>query len=306
MSHKYTFCPICSSRRIAVELHKFDMTMLRCRECGAVFTSPQPPTVQVLSRYVEQWFEREYLPSYNIDPQNPSLEHLAPRFAPEFALIERFRQNGRVLDVGAGAGLFLFHAREHGWQPHGVEISGYGPAYAKRHFDLDIIQGDLLHAQFPDQHFDVVMLQDTIEHVPDPLALVREIHRILRNGGAIVLSTPNYQSLSRRVFRQHWALISPAEHLFLFTMRSILQLFQRSGFAPFRLESSPELHESLFHSTKALFPLRLRSALLRHLKHIVPPLTVRRLSLGTELHAVGVKKPVPDTFGSIMHFNETK
>jgi 2-polyprenyl-3-methyl-5-hydroxy-6-metoxy-1,4-benzoquinol methylase len=170
-----------------------------------------------LDRYSQSWFEQEYLPSYGIDPQNPSLTHLAARYNEELGPANLFRQTNRLLDVGAGAGLFLASARAAGWDVEGVEIAGYGPVYAQKHFDLHIVHGTLHDAQFPDDHFDIVMLQDTIEHVSDPLELLTEVCRVLRPGGGVILSTPNVDSLVRRVLA-HAGHLSARVNMFIYSI----------------------------------------------------------------------------------------
>src|SRR3954466_6531415 len=217
-------CTICGQFETRLLFEKFSLTMFKCTNCHGVFTFPMVSQTDTLERYSQRWFEQEYLPSYGIDPQQPSLAHLSARYRAELAPLELFRKAGRLLDVGAGAGLFLASARSAGWEVAGVEIAEYGPLYAKRHFDLAIVKGTLQDANFPSEHFDVVMLQDTIEHVLDPQSLLKQVYRVLRLGGAVILSTPNYDSLSRRLLGKRWALISPAEHVHLFTLKSLLWL----------------------------------------------------------------------------------
>lgn len=263
--------------------------MLQCKHCKLVFTHPQPTPEDVLQRYSKDWFEREYLPSYGIDPEHPVLDSLAHRYGSELAALVPFYKNGAILDVGAGAGLFLSQAKNYNWKVHGVEISSYGPVYAKKHFDIDIFQGSLFETNFPNDGFDVVMIQDTIEHVPDPLHIMREINRVLRIGGAVVLSTPNFNSLSRFIFGRYWSLISPLEHLFLFNMDSLLYLLRTTGFSPYKLHTSVDMHDNLFHSGQNPLLLRLRKMILQSAKHALAPDQVVKFSLGTELHSIAVK-----------------
>jgi 2-polyprenyl-3-methyl-5-hydroxy-6-metoxy-1,4-benzoquinol methylase len=242
-----------------------------------------------LDRYSQSWFEQEYLPSYGIDPQNPSLTHLAARYNEELGPANLFRLKNRLLDVGAGAGLFLASARAAGWDVEGVEIAGYGPVYAQKHFDLHIVHGTLHEAQFPDDHFDVVMLQDTIEHVSDPLGLLTEVCRVLRPGGGVILSTPNVDSLVRRVFGSRWAFISPREHVHLFNTRSLLWLLKATGFAPFRLETSETVHPNAIRGTQTTVIRTLQKLLEQTTSPQIRPL-LYKLSLGDAIMAIGVKQ----------------
>src|SRR5262249_56816817 len=106
---------------------KFSLQMFQCRNCEVVFTFPMIAQNDALARYSQHWFEQEYLPSFGIDPYHPSLTHLSARYQAELAPLERFSQFGRLLDIGAGAGLFLATARAAGWQVEGVEVASYGP-----------------------------------------------------------------------------------------------------------------------------------------------------------------------------------
>ena len=64
-------CPVCSSNHTVNKYNKFNLHMLQCKNCKLVFTYPQPTSADVLQRYSKDWFEREYLPSYGIDPEHP-------------------------------------------------------------------------------------------------------------------------------------------------------------------------------------------------------------------------------------------
>lgn len=278
-------CPGCDRGSCSRIFEKFSLEMWGCASCGLAFTHPIPAREIVASRYSAVWFEQEYLPSYGIDPFKPDLSHLAPRYDEELAPLEQYRKLNRILDVGAGAGLFLSQARRRGWEVHGVELSDFGPLFARIHFHLEIQRGTLAEANLPDGHFDVVMLQDTIEHVPDPKPMLQKVNRILRPGGCVVISTPNFSGLGRKVLGKRWALISPYEHLFLFGPRSMRAILDATGFEPARLETSSEVSPALTHG-----PHSARERLLTTLSRRVPRRVLKNLDLGDELFCSAVKR----------------
>jgi SAM-dependent methyltransferase len=260
-----------------------------CAGCGALFTYPAPALTTASARYNEGWFLNEYLPSYGINPSAPSFDHLAQRYGAELESVRPFFSNGRLLDMGAGAGLFLFHASRNGWEPYGVDVSEYGPRYARERFGIEIFCGTLEQAHFPDRHFDAVMLQDTIEHVSDPFCLLSEINRILRPGGGLVISTPNVASLGRRILSDRWALISPAEHLCLFSARSLRAIARRTGFKVKTLSVASNVNVSLVHEDHTP-RTHYRKAILKRLAKYMPAKISSILHLGDELHCTFVKQ----------------
>jgi len=264
--------------------------MYQCRSCGVTFTYPLISQEKALERYSPHWFEQEYLPSYGVDPYQPTVAHLAARHQFELAPAYRFRDLNRLLDVGAGAGLFLASARDAGWQVEGVEIAEYGPIYARQHFGLEVVHGTIHDAGFLDEHFDVVMLQDTIEHITNPRELLEEANRILRPGGAVILSTPNYDSLGRRLLGTAWALMNPLEHLHLFNMQAMLRLFEVTGFAPYRLETDAYVNPNFVHGERTR---RIRAAqyLLSQANRVWNRPLLYKLSLGDKINAIAVKRP---------------
>jgi 2-polyprenyl-3-methyl-5-hydroxy-6-metoxy-1,4-benzoquinol methylase len=282
-------CSVCEQLTAKPIYQKFSLWMYQCNSCHVAFTHPMITQDRALERYSQRWFEQDYLPSYGVDPQHPSVAHLAARHNAELAPAYRFRQINRLLDVGAGAGLFLASARVAGWQVEGVEIAEYGPMYARQHFGLDLVHGTIHDAGFPSEYFDVVMLQDTIEHVTNPRELLQEANRILRPGGAIILSTPNFDSLGRRLFGVTWALMNPLEHLHLFNMRAMLQLFEVTGFAPYRLETDVYVNPNFVHGEQTR-RIRAIQRLLSLTNRPQFELLLYKLSLGDKINAIAVKQ----------------
>jgi SAM-dependent methyltransferase len=98
-----------------------------------------------------------------------------------------------LLDGGCGAGGYVTALRARGIDAHGVEFSADKVAeYQQRSSEPDRVQvGDLAALAFPDGRFDVALLNEVLEHVPDEATALREIHRVLRPGGTLIVFSPN-------------------------------------------------------------------------------------------------------------------
>jgi SAM-dependent methyltransferase len=149
----------------------------------------------------------------------------------------RLRELGRggdgeaLLDVGCATGFLLHAAREAGYEPWGVELSAYAAAEAAREFPGRIHHGTLEEARYADGRFAVVVLSDLLEHVREPLDFLREVRRVLRPGGRLLIVTPDVGSLSARLMGRRW-FHRKAEHLYYFSRQSLSGLLERAGFRP--------------------------------------------------------------------------
>jgi SAM-dependent methyltransferase len=145
--------------------------------------------------------------------------------------VPRYRRNGRVLDIGCGSGGYLAFLAEMGWHCAGVETGAKSRAYAQTVLGLDVREGPLEACGFPDAAFDVVTLWHVIEHLPDPRATLREIGRILKPEGLLLLRTPNVESWEAALFRGNWYGLDAPRHLYLFSPATMERLLRQCGFA---------------------------------------------------------------------------
>jgi len=136
---------------------------------------------------------------------------------------------GRLLDVGCGSGDWLASMRERGWQVAGTDFDENAVKVARQR-GLDVVCGPLEQQHFADNSFNAVTLSHVIEHVPDPVAELKECLRILKPGGKLVLFTPNSASLSHKVFKRDWRGLEPPRHLHIFSMDSMRRLLEKAGF----------------------------------------------------------------------------
>src|SRR6185295_8228557 len=129
------------------------------------------------------------------------LERLVVRRLDEIE--RRIGGRGKLLDVGCATGVLVEAAGKRGWTAIGVDISTFADTQC-HHRGLDVRQGDLLTAELPHEHFDVVVLDDTIEHLCDPGRALAAIRDTLRPGGLVTLNTPNDGGWLRRLMGRHW------------------------------------------------------------------------------------------------------
>ena len=135
-----------------------------------------------------------------------------------------------LLDVGCGKGDFMNRMRRQGWKVEGLEVDADAVEYARSTSDLSVHLGSLEDIRFPDNTFDVITSNHVIEHVHDPISLIRECLRILKPGGRLVLATPNMESFGHQIFEKDWSHLDPPRHLRLFTKKTLRECAARAGF----------------------------------------------------------------------------
>ncbi len=145
---------------------------------------------------------------------------------------------GRLLDVGCGDGIFLARMRKCGWDVEGVDVDAKAIEHGKAKYGLRLHCGDLASVRLPDSSFDAVTLSHVVEHIPDPTELLKEVRRILKPGGRLVLTTPNNGSQGLRRFQGYWFGLDAPRHLHVFSLDALSRLARTAGFEDIQATST--------------------------------------------------------------------
>jgi SAM-dependent methyltransferase len=224
-------CNLCGADAAAPTLTKNGFTIVRCSRCTLAYVTPRPSAEALAALYGHERYYRNLNASPFGYPDYLGERWLLERLvARRLAEIERRSgRRGRLLDVGCATGVLVEAARARGWTAVGVELSPFAAAQCHRR-GLEVHEGDLMTADLPRDHFDVVVLDDTIEHLRDPGSGLTRVHAALRPGGLITLNTPNDGGWLRRAMGRHWFHCKPPEHLYYFSPRTLRALLEQRGF----------------------------------------------------------------------------
>lgn len=145
--------------------------------------------------------------------------------------IEKNASLGKLLDVGCALGDCVQIAKNRGWDAYGIELSSFAVSKAKKK-KLKVFQGTLESAKLPSGvKFDVVMMQDVIEHVRQPIAELRRIRKMLKPGGIVFLVTPDIGGIWHRVLGSNWYHYKQGEHIMYFSQKSLTKALEVAGFS---------------------------------------------------------------------------
>lgn len=155
---------------------------------------------------------------------------------------------GRLLDVGCGSGDFLHRMHNRGWSVTGIDFDAKAIENAKKRAGegSTFLNTDLSGARFTDDSFDAITMSHVIEHVPDPVALLTEIRRVLKPGGRLVVTTPNIRSFGHEKFQDCWYGLDAPRHLQVFSLPALQLCARRAGFGAMKTSSSAAHADGLF------------------------------------------------------------
>jgi SAM-dependent methyltransferase len=199
------------------------------------FLQVQPTATTLARMYGAEYFESDFRCGRS---DARASDELAFRAENDGLLdrFERYRGRGRLLDVGCANGLLVKRACERAWAAQGVELSAEAVARA-RALGVQVREGTLRDAAFPDASFDLVYTGDVLEHVPDCREVAAEVARVLAPGGHWFLRGPiTTHSLARSLAlavagRAGRAIVlrEPPYHLWEFTPGPLAALMRRVG-----------------------------------------------------------------------------
>jgi len=231
-------CPLCGS----AEYGRVYPGFARCAQCGLVRTDPPPAPAPTDD---DGLYGRGYFTERN--------DYLARRaeftsfFATLLDQVAVLKPAGRLLDVGCGPGLLLEEALRRGYEVGGCDVSAWAVDYARQR-GLDARAGLLESLAYPAASVDIALANHTLEHVPDPLPFLREMGRILKPDGLLVIGVPNFGSLMSSLMRERWHALLPDQHYWHFTPATLARMLRAAGFAPRQILTQTANHR---HASRA-------------------------------------------------------
>ena len=193
--------------------------IVQCRSCNLVYMNPRPHHEAVVENYGDVE-DQGY-----IEEEQGRFE----TFAENLKIIQRYRPDGHLLDVGCHVGTFLTIAEQAGYEVAGVEPSRWGSEIARTRINGPVRCGAIEDAPLPEGGYDVITLWDVIEHLPDPALDIRAIYSALRPGGIFAVSTMDIEALFARVTGKRWPWYMQM-HLVYFSRQTLPEMLRREGF----------------------------------------------------------------------------
>jgi 2-polyprenyl-3-methyl-5-hydroxy-6-metoxy-1,4-benzoquinol methylase len=260
-----------------------EWTLWKCLGCGSAYLNPRPNKESIYLAYTSysthessyskplaelglwRYFRRSTANGYrnfmhktNLHPS--SFLGIALAFFPSqrnkidwrFCNLDKnFPSGQKLLDVGCGNGDFLYFAKSTGRDVIGVDMDPKAVLVAQNK-GLNVKLGGVDVLNPDEEEFDIITLGHVIEHVHNPVNLLRQCYRLLKKNGYIWIDTPNIESEGHRIYGINWTLLDPPRHLALFSYNSLRKILEDVGFSNIQDQPYRPLCKDIYPTSEAI------------------------------------------------------
>lgn len=237
-------CNLCGSSNIQNYAQFNKYSLQKCSSCDLLFTDQD--SIDMKSLYTKDYFDgihgnffadckKDYETRINTSKKLQNFQHVLKK-------IKETKSSGKFMDIGCATGVFLDMAQKEGYDVTGVDVSEFACKYATENFGIKTLNGKLEDLQLEEKSFDIITMWDVIEHVPNPHAFLKEVHRILKDDGIIFILTVNDSSLmgwgaeaaylgTFKLVPTFTRMIHPIHHNYHFKEKNLQQYLEKNGFS---------------------------------------------------------------------------
>ena len=218
-------CTICNSSELTIMSDYKKAHLCQCNNCGFIF-SKEIPTKETLDNHYRNYGINQYLSPLTIKRYNQLLDKFEP-----------YRKTNKILDIGCGIGYFLEEAKKRNWEVYGTEYSEESAKICETK-GIKTHKGSLDSKTYRPEMFDIITSFEVIEHINNPQQELQQFHTIVRKGGLVYVTTPNFNSLLRYRLKSSYNVITYPEHLSYYTPKTLTKVFIASGFSKQKIETT--------------------------------------------------------------------
>jgi len=231
-----------------ISLNGAILNLVRCRRCGLIFFSPR-----FSQEYISQLYRLDHFDQ--LKNNKGYFEEDIAEFNKRLSLVSNYSHGiSSVLDIGCSTGNFLVACRNRNLQElHGVDLNEKTNEYCRNVLSLDVSD------KVPDSQFDLVHASDLIEHLPNPNQFLEGIRKNLKDGGVLMMTTPNIKNPVNKVLN-----IKPEEHLYYFSRQTLRKILEKNGYKVIVIK-----RWNRYHSLKNLVDTTTASSMRPVLKFII-------------------------------------
>ena len=220
MEHKT--CLICNSQNLKTLGNYQKAFLCQCKNCDFIF-SVRIPTNEELEKHYDGYGRNDYLSPITVKRYHEILDSFEP-----------YRKTNKIIDVGCGIGYFLVEAKKRGWEVYGSEFTETAIKINEEK-GIKMEKGELNMSNYEIASFDIITSFEVLEHINNPQEEINKFFQLLRKGGLLYFTTPNFNSIERYYLRENYTNICYPEHLSYYTKRTMNKLLTEIGFVKKRI-----------------------------------------------------------------------
>ena len=254
--------------KITDDRYGVTLELWRCKHCQFIFASNHEFN-NLVSLY-EQLNDTEYNDDYEV--RSLQMQWLLKKAR------EYYPDAKTLLDIGSASGVLIAEATKKGLNAIGIEPSRALVDAAREHHAVELIHGVFPHAQIKDKQFDLVFMVDVIEHVDNPLQLLRDCMQVMHAHSILVVVTPDISSITARMLGKKWWHLRLA-HVGYFNRHSFQAASDKAGL-------------NIIHSWRAKWFFRI-SYLTRRLENYLPIAKINHWMSATSIFKPVLQASIP-------------
>lgn len=234
-------CYLCKSKSIKFAFRKLSHDFWLCHNCGLYALNFGYDYDKFIKDYYQKGYftgDKKLIAYADYEGDKPIVSRNMRNYIERIsrylrsAGLENSKKPLKMLDCGCAMGFFMEQAQRLGYDAYGIDVSKYAVEKGKEQFGDKIKAGPVEKTGqlFKNRKFDVITMFDLIEHLKDPITVLKSLRNSLNKNGVIVLQTGDTSSRWSRHQGKNWHFFAPPQHLHFFNRKTIKDLLDKSGY----------------------------------------------------------------------------